>query len=68
VQPGEYLQIPTVLVRAEGPAIDTILKSGIREFYIGKTVSALSAVPLGRATEAIAGRGIMYLLELGRFL
>jgi hypothetical protein len=60
VQPGEYLQIPTVLVRAEGPAIDTILKSGIREFYIGKTVSALSAVPLGQATEAIAGRGIMY--------
>ena len=65
VQPGEYLQVPTALVRAEGPAIDTILKSGTREFYVGKSVSALSAVPLGQATEAIAGRGIIYVCSNG---
>ena len=61
VQPGQYLTVPTAVVRISGPAaIDTIDSGGVQEYYVAKSIGAGSEVPLGRATLVAAGRSLLF--------
>lgn len=61
LQLGEYLEVQTTLIQANGARIDTLAKPGAQEYYIGKTVRALTTVPLGNSTKAIANSKLLYI-------
>ncbi len=54
VRRGEYLDVPTKIVLVTGVRIDTVSTPGPQEYYIGKEVSGLTQVPLGRGTLAVS--------------
>ncbi len=60
VRAGERTLVPTTLIAAQGTGVDTLGRPGDQEYYIGRAVQALTTVPLGRATLAVAGRRLVY--------
>lgn len=59
-RPGARTLVPTTLIAAQGTGVDTLGRPGDQEYYIGRAVQALTTVPLGRATLAVAGRRLVY--------